>query len=70
MLDQAANQAGLTARGFNRILRVGRTLADLAGAAQPSQAHIASALVWRGLAQNDKAPKAAKAAQAPPASIH
>ena len=61
MLDRAANQAGLTARGFNRILRVGRTLADLEGVAQPSRAHIASALVWRGLSQSDKISKTPKA---------
>lgn len=54
MLNLAADQAGLTARGFNRILRVARTLADLEGAAQPGHAHIAAALVWRGLSHIEK----------------
>ena len=71
MLDRAANQAGLTARGFNRILRVGRTLADLEGVAQPSQAPILR-LPWcgAGCRKVTKSPKTAKAAQAPTASIH
>ena len=39
----------MTARGFNRILRVARTLADIRGAARPDVADMATALQWRGM---------------------
>ena len=41
-------RAALTARGFNRILRVARSLADLAGRDGLTDKDIATALVWRG----------------------
>ncbi|MGC6475961.1 MAG: YifB family Mg chelatase-like AAA ATPase [Parvibaculales bacterium] len=50
LLESTVEKKGLTARGFNRILRVTRTLADLAGVDTPQKAHVASALIWRGLA--------------------
>ena len=49
LLETAAHKKGLSARGFNRILRVARTLADLDGAAQPGKSHVASAFLWRGM---------------------
>ncbi|MDD9842245.1 MAG: ATP-binding protein, partial [Alphaproteobacteria bacterium] len=55
-------QTGLTARGFNRILRVARTVADLDGAAQPNAGHIATALMWRGLTPIGMGDKYAKTA--------
>jgi magnesium chelatase family protein len=37
----------LSARGYHRVLRVARTLADLDGADGVKRVHIAEALSWR-----------------------
>ncbi|WP_136637008.1 YifB family Mg chelatase-like AAA ATPase [Pseudooceanicola onchidii] len=47
MLQAAADRFGLTARGYHRILRVARTIADLDAAAQVETPHIAEALSYR-----------------------
>lgn len=49
LLDEAATRLHLSARGYHRVLRVARTLADLAGAAIPARTHIAEALSYRRL---------------------
>jgi magnesium chelatase family protein len=46
-LRQAAQRLGWTGRGLHRSLRVARTLADLAGAAQVDLPHVAEALQFR-----------------------
>lgn len=43
----AARQLGLTGRGYDRVLRVARTIADLAGAADIAEAHLAEAVAYR-----------------------
>ncbi|MGA7273201.1 MAG: ATP-binding protein, partial [Acidimicrobiia bacterium] len=45
---RAVDSAGLTARGFDRIRRVARTLADLEAVGEVNQDHLAEALALRG----------------------
>jgi magnesium chelatase family protein len=48
LLHDAADKLGLTARSFDRILRVSRTIADLASADRVDFDHVAEALHFRG----------------------
>jgi magnesium chelatase family protein len=47
LLFQACNRLGLTARGFDRVRRVARTLADLEGHDALGSQHVAEALQYR-----------------------
>jgi magnesium chelatase family protein len=47
LLADAAAAMRLSARGFHRVLRVARTIADLAGAGQVGRIHVAEALSYR-----------------------
>jgi magnesium chelatase family protein len=48
LLRQASDTLHLSARGFHRVLRVARTLADLDGAQSVARIHVAEALSYRG----------------------
>lgn len=47
LLAQAAEAMRLSARGYTRVLRVARTIADLAGAESVGRIHVAEALSYR-----------------------
>lgn len=52
LLTQATERMKLTARGYHRVLRVARTIADLNGDASVARPHIAEALSYRRTALN------------------
>jgi magnesium chelatase family protein len=47
LLREASEAMKLSARGFHRVLRVARTLADLEGEDEIGRAHVAEALSYR-----------------------
>jgi magnesium chelatase family protein len=49
LLMDAAENLGLTARAFDRVRRVARTLADLSGDLHIRDEHVAEAIEWRAL---------------------
>jgi magnesium chelatase family protein len=50
LLLQAAEAMRLSARGYTRMLRVARTIADLAGSEGVGRIHVAEALSYRRIA--------------------
>ena len=49
LLEDAAQAMQLSARGYHRVLKLARTLADLDGAETVARIHIAEALSYRAM---------------------
>ena len=49
LLRMAVKQLDLSARAFHRLLKLSRTIADLAGSDTVAQAHVAEAIQYRRL---------------------
>jgi magnesium chelatase family protein len=47
LLHRAAERLGWTGRGLHRVLKVSRTIADLAGSERIRSLHVAEAMQWR-----------------------
>jgi len=47
LLERSLDRLGLSARAYHRILRVARTIADLAGAAEIATPHLTEAIQYR-----------------------
>ena len=52
LLRDASETMRLSARGYHRVLRVARTLADLDGSGKIGRLHLAEALSYRALADD------------------
>jgi magnesium chelatase family protein len=53
LMQRAMKRLALSARGYHRVLRAARTIADLAGSACISQQHLAEAIGLRQLDRRD-----------------
>jgi magnesium chelatase family protein len=52
LLERAITRWGLSARAYDRILKVSRTVADLEGKEQVAERHISEAVQYRILDRN------------------
>jgi magnesium chelatase family protein len=49
LMETAMNRLGLSARAYNRILKVARTIADIEGSGPIAKEHISEAIQYRSL---------------------
>jgi magnesium chelatase family protein len=56
LLRTAIIQLGLSARAYHRVIRIARTIADLAGAADIAEVHVAEAIRYRTLDRGEARP--------------
>jgi magnesium chelatase family protein len=49
LLREAVARLGLSARAYHRVLKIGRTIADLAGADELATTHVSEAIQYRSL---------------------
>jgi len=49
LLEQAINRLGLSARAYNRVIKISRTIADLAGEPDIRAVHVSEAIQYRSL---------------------
>lgn len=49
LLEMVVDRLGMSARSYSRILKVARTIADLAGKENIQQPHLAEAIQYRGM---------------------
>ncbi len=61
LIDQAAERFGMSARGYHRVIRVARTIADLDDQDSVGRAHVAEAISYRLIAE-DRRPAAVSTA--------
>ena len=56
LLQRALDRLGLSARAYHRVLRVARSIADLAGPERIGREHLAEALQYRRMDKESPAP--------------
>jgi magnesium chelatase family protein len=54
LIESAVDKLGLSARAYNRILKIARTIADLEGEPEINSHHVAEAVQYRNLDRGNR----------------